>query len=255
MPRRCRSRAIRSEPQRSSSRLSSAKRRGVAGVVEQAGGGQLRDGVVDRVRLDALALEERAQLRDRAIAVAHRPIAQLDGPLPLALGVVALGASMVIASPTRAALLGVGRLLLGRPRRRAPRSAASPPASSRRRDRRQRRPRPARRRAPRRSCARSRRRSRGARAGSPSRCCAPGRAARRRRRRTSPTSGRCRARSRGRGCSPGSRCPTPYSMSNSACRNGAATLFLTTLTRTRLPTASVPSLRVSMRRMSSRCEE
>ena len=34
--------------------------------------------------------------------------------------------------------------------------------------------------------------------------------------------------------------PTPYSMSNSAWRNGEATLFLTTLTRTRLPTASVP---------------
>ena len=43
-------------------------------------------------------------------------------------------------------------------------------------------------------------------------------------------------------------------MSNSACLNGAATLFLTTLTRTRLPTASVPSLSVSIRRMSSRWE-
>ena len=48
--------------------------------------------------------------------------------------------------------------------------------------------------------------------------------------------------------------PSPNSMSNSAWRNGAATLFLTTLTRTRLPTASVPSLSVSMRRMSRRCE-
>ena len=49
--------------------------------------------------------------------------------------------------------------------------------------------------------------------------------------------------------------PWPNSMSNSACRNGAATLFLMTLTRTRLPTDSVPVLIVSMRRMSSRTEE
>ena len=40
-------------------------------------------------------------------------------------------------------------------------------------------------------------------------------------------------------------------MSNSACLNGGATLFLTTFTRTRLPYASAPSLSVSMRRMSS----
>ena len=44
-------------------------------------------------------------------------------------------------------------------------------------------------------------------------------------------------------------------MSNSACLNGGATLFLTTLTRTRLPIASTPSLSVSMRRMSSRTDE
>ena len=49
--------------------------------------------------------------------------------------------------------------------------------------------------------------------------------------------------------------PLPYMMSNSACLNGGATLFLTTLTRVRLPTMSVPSLRVSMRRTSSRTEE
>ena len=49
--------------------------------------------------------------------------------------------------------------------------------------------------------------------------------------------------------------PWPNSMSNSAWRNGAATLFLTTFTRTRLPTASVPSLSVSIRRMSSRWDE
>ena len=48
--------------------------------------------------------------------------------------------------------------------------------------------------------------------------------------------------------------PLPYMMSNSACLNGGATLFFTTLTRVRLPTASVPSLRVSMRRTSSRTE-
>ena len=49
--------------------------------------------------------------------------------------------------------------------------------------------------------------------------------------------------------------PSPYAMSNSACLNGGATLFLTTFTRTRFPTASVPSLSVSIRRMSSRTDE
>jgi hypothetical protein len=43
-------------------------------------------------------------------------------------------------------------------------------------------------------------------------------------------------------------------MSNSACLNGDATLFLTILARVRLPTASVPSLSVSMRRTSTRTE-
>ena len=43
-------------------------------------------------------------------------------------------------------------------------------------------------------------------------------------------------------------------MSNSACLNGGAILFLTTLTLVRLPTTSVPSLSVSIRRMSSRTE-
>ena len=51
---------------------------------------------------------------------------------------------------------------------------------------------------------------------------------------------------------PSREMPLPYMMSNSACLNGGATLFLTTFTRTRLPMASVPSLRVSMRRMSRR---
>src|SRR6185436_117874 len=46
--------------------------------------------------------------------------------------------------------------------------------------------------------------------------------------------------------------PSPYITSNSATRNGGATLFFTTLTRTRLPTDSVPVLIVSIRRMSRR---
>ena len=49
--------------------------------------------------------------------------------------------------------------------------------------------------------------------------------------------------------------PVPYMMSNSACLKGGATLFLTTLTRTRLPTDSPPSLMLSMRRISRRTEE
>src|SRR5215217_7398768 len=49
--------------------------------------------------------------------------------------------------------------------------------------------------------------------------------------------------------------PRPYMMSNSHCRNGGATLFLTTLTRVREPTISVPSLRFSTLRTSSRTEE
>ena len=48
--------------------------------------------------------------------------------------------------------------------------------------------------------------------------------------------------------------PSPYITSNSATRNGGETLFFTTLTRTRLPTDSVPVLIVSTRRMSRRTE-
>ena len=48
--------------------------------------------------------------------------------------------------------------------------------------------------------------------------------------------------------------PSPYITSNSATRNGGETLFLTTFTRTRLPTDSVPVLIVSTRRMSRRTE-
>src|SRR5215207_1658145 len=42
--------------------------------------------------------------------------------------------------------------------------------------------------------------------------------------------------------------------SNSAERNGGASLFLTTLARVRLPTTSAPSFRASIRRTSSRIE-
>ena len=49
--------------------------------------------------------------------------------------------------------------------------------------------------------------------------------------------------------------PVPYMMSNSAERNGAATLFLTTLARTRLPITSSLSLMVSILRISIRTEE
>ena len=44
-------------------------------------------------------------------------------------------------------------------------------------------------------------------------------------------------------------------MSNSAVRKGAATLFLTTLARTRPPTISWPTLSCSTRRRSIRTEE
>jgi hypothetical protein len=44
-------------------------------------------------------------------------------------------------------------------------------------------------------------------------------------------------------------------MSNSAWRNGAASLFLTTLTLVREPTTVSPSLREAMRRMSIRIDE
>ena len=49
--------------------------------------------------------------------------------------------------------------------------------------------------------------------------------------------------------------PLPYMMSNSACRKGGATLFLTTFTRVREPTTSAPSLMLSIRRMSRRTDE
>ncbi len=53
---------------------------------------------------------------------------------------------------------------------------------------------------------------------------------------------------------PSREMPSPKIMSNSAVLNGGATLFLTTLTRVRLPTMSVPFLIGSPRRTSSRME-
>ena len=54
--------------------------------------------------------------------------------------------------------------------------------------------------------------------------------------------------------SPSREMPSPYMMSNSASLKGGATLFLTTLTRVRLPITSCPCLRAAMRRMSMRSE-
>lgn len=48
--------------------------------------------------------------------------------------------------------------------------------------------------------------------------------------------------------------PSPNIKSNSACLNGGATLFFTTLTLTLLPTASAPSLIHSVRLISSLTE-
>src|ERR1700755_2335292 len=50
--------------------------------------------------------------------------------------------------------------------------------------------------------------------------------------------------------SPSFEMPWPYMMSNSTSRNGGATLFLTTLTRTLLPTISSRCLNEPMRRVS-----
>ena len=52
-----------------------------------------------------------------------------------------------------------------------------------------------------------------------------------------------------------SRCPCRTRCRTRPGGTARATLFLTTFTRTRLPTASVPSLSVSIRRMSRRCDE
>src|SRR6266851_233394 len=55
--------------------------------------------------------------------------------------------------------------------------------------------------------------------------------------------------------SPSREMPSPYMMSNSASRNGGATLFLATFTLVRLPTTRSPSLIAPMRRMSRRKDE
>jgi hypothetical protein len=52
---------------------------GEALVVDEAGPLQLRDGVLYRLRLDALALQPRPQLGERAVAGGQRPVAQLEG--------------------------------------------------------------------------------------------------------------------------------------------------------------------------------
>ncbi len=49
--------------------------------------------------------------------------------------------------------------------------------------------------------------------------------------------------------------PVPYMMSNSATLKGAATLFLTTFTLTRLPTTSSPFFTCAMRRTSNRTDD
>ena len=54
--------------------------------------------------------------------------------------------------------------------------------------------------------------------------------------------------------SPSREMPSPYRMSNSASRNGGATLFFTIFAFVRLPTTSSPSLMEAMRRTSTRTE-
>ena len=54
--------------------------------------------------------------------------------------------------------------------------------------------------------------------------------------------------------SPAREMPWLYPMSNSVSRKGAASLFLTTLTRVRLPTTCSPSFSAPMRRMSRRTD-
>src|SRR5438445_323731 len=55
--------------------------------------------------------------------------------------------------------------------------------------------------------------------------------------------------------SPSREMPSPYMMSNSASRKGAAVLFFTILTLVREPTTRSPSFMAAMRRMSTRMEE
>ena len=75
----------------------------VAGVVQEAGGLELLDRVVDRLGRHALALQARAQLGDRELTTGDRLVGQVDRPL-------ALGASPRAGS---SALRGLCGLLLG----------------------------------------------------------------------------------------------------------------------------------------------
>ena len=81
-------RSIRSAPQASSRRRSSAKRCGVAGVVEVALLEQLRDRTVDLRRLDALGGEQARQLGDRALAPVERAPGDVARVLQARLGIV-----------------------------------------------------------------------------------------------------------------------------------------------------------------------
>ena len=52
----------------------------VAGVVQEAGGFELFDGVVDRLGRNALALQARAQLGNRELTTGDRLVGQVDRP-------------------------------------------------------------------------------------------------------------------------------------------------------------------------------
>jgi hypothetical protein len=55
----------------------------VAGIVEEAGRSELLDGGLDRLRLDALALEARPELGDSALTARRRLVGEVDRPLGL----------------------------------------------------------------------------------------------------------------------------------------------------------------------------
>ncbi len=81
----------------------------VAFVVEDARGGELRDRMLDRVRLDALALEPGPQLSDRAVARGQGTVGQLDRmveppPLVPSVAIVRRQAARSSGAPSRAAL-------------------------------------------------------------------------------------------------------------------------------------------------------
>ena len=78
--------------------------------------------------------------------------------------------------------------------------------------------------------------------------------ARRRTRTRRRSSRRFASRRPDRAGRPSREMPSPYITSNSASRNGGATLFLTIFTRVRPPMTMSPSLMLAMRRMSMRTE-